>query len=268
MNEPRKTSDLDRALRGWAERRQAAKDFEGLSKRIVAACGDPDAVAASPASAGAPRLRRIARSSAAWFAMGATAATLVAAMLYVAFQNPPGHVPSPDVPPQYAWLQESQLSQKAALLREMEPVFENRLQWVAETNGRVVLQVQQEDRSETSPPETTDVVIRVVVVQREPQATRWTPVWAVDVIARQEEMVHLTPANAGLPLGTELSLWAYAVDDDAIAVDSRLSLAKHSLEVDSSEVQRPRVPSRVHEVRMHGQQYRVFQTIAILNNKV
>jgi hypothetical protein len=265
MNEPRETHDLDHALRGWARRRRTAKDFDGLLKRIVAACGDPGAVDRPPASADTPRLRRIVPGPVTRSAMGGAAATLVAAMLYVGFRDRPDHVVPPDVTPQYAWLQESQLRAKTALLREMDRLFEDRLQWIAETDGRVVLQVQQDGRDRAAAPsEAADVAVRMIVVWRGPKSSRWTPVWSVDVIARQEQVTSLTSANADLPPGTEFSLWAFAVDDNAIAVDSRLSLAEHSLEVESSDVQRPGVPVSVHEVRERGQQYRVFQTIAML----
>ena len=202
--------------------------------------------------------------------MGATAAALVAAIMLLVFRDRPDNdvVPS-GLPPQYAWLQESQLGEKAALLREMQPMFENRLQWIAETDGRVVLQVQQDSGGgAAAPSDAADVVVRVVVVRRGPQSTRWTPVWAVDVVARQEQVVRLTPANADLPPGTEFSLWVFAVDDDVIAVDSRLSLAEHSLRAEFSDVQRPGVPATVYEVQTDGQQYRVFQTIAVLDREV
>ncbi|HUT10596.1 MAG TPA: hypothetical protein VMY42_08870 [Thermoguttaceae bacterium] len=265
MNEPRETSDLDRALHGWAERREAAKDHDGLLGRIMTAHGRGGG-ALPPVSLHAPRLRP---HRTAWFAMGAAAAALVAATLLVVLRPRPDVVVPSDLPPQYAWLDQSQLGEKAALLREMERVFENRLQWVAETEGRVVMQVEQDGRDGAAlPAEAAGVAVRVVVVQRDADSDQWTPVWAVDVLARQQQVVHLTPSNAGLPPGTELVLWAFAVDDDVIAVDSRLSVAEHSLQVEFSDVQRSGVPARVYEVREHGRQYRVFQTIAMLDDKV
>ena len=269
MNEPRETQDLDQTLRNWAERRRAAKNFDGLLNRIVAAWSEPSEAERPTEPVDTPRLRRINRSPAAWCAMGATAAALVAAILLLVFRNRPDHDGAPNgLPPQYAWLEESQLGEKAALLPEMAAMFENRLQWIAETDGRVVLQVQQDSDGGATPTGTPDLVVRLVVVRRGPQTTRWTPVWAVDVVARREQVVRLTPANADLPPGTEFSLWAFPVDDDVIAVDSRLSLVEHSLEAEFSDVQCPGVPAMMHEVQTDGQQYRVFQTIAVLDREV
>jgi len=192
--------------------------------------------------------------------MGAAAAALVAATLLVVLRPRPETVAPNDRPPQYVWLDRSQLAEKATLLREMERVFENRLQWIAETEGRVAMQVEQDGRDRAAAPaEEAGVAVRVVLVQRDADCDRWTPVWAVDVLARQQEVVHLTPSNAGLPPGTELVLWAFALDDDVIAVDSRLSVAEHSLQVEFSDVQRSGVPARVYEVREHGRQYLCFR---------
>ena len=274
MSEKREKPDRDRALRGWDERRRAAKDLDGLAGRIMTAHGQGDAVVrpGAPAAAGPWR-----HKPAAWFAVGSVAATLVAALLLSVFFNRADTLVPDDLPPQYAWLNESQLREKAALLREIEPMFENRLQWIAETEGRVVMQVRQGGDREASDREAVakpaGVAIRVVVVRRDRGSNQWTPVWAVDVIARQEQVVHLTPANADLPPGTELLLWAYAVDDDVIAVDSSLSLAEPSLQVEFNDVQRSGIPTTVyptavHEVPTDGPRYRVFQTIAILDSEV
>jgi hypothetical protein len=269
MTEPRETHDLDQTLRGWAQRRRTTKEFDGLLKRIVAACAESSVVDGPTESEIPLPPYRVGPSPAKWFALGAASAAIIVAMAYVVFRTPPDPVVPPDLAPQYAWLQEGQLGEKIALVREMKQMFENRLQWIAETDGRVVLEVQQDDRGRTaSPPENANVVVRVVVVRRGPDSSRWTPVWAVDVVARQEQVVSLTPASAGLPPGTELSLWAFAVDADAVAVDTRLSLVEHSLAVETSDVQRPGIPVSVHEVRKHGQQYRVFQTVAMLDNEV
>ena len=267
MNEKRETPDLDQALCGWDERRQAAKDVDGLLSRIMTAHDKGVAVDHPYVLVDVCRLRH---NPTAWFAMGAVAAMLVAALLLPVLRDRHDTLAPDDLPPQYAWLNESQLSEKAALLREMEPMFENRLQWVAETEGRVVMLVRQEGQANAEVPKTAGVAIRVVVVRQEPNSKEWMPVWAVDVVTRQEQVVHLTPTNADLPPGTELSLWAYGVDDDVIAVDSRLSLAQPALQVEFNDVQRPGVPATMRPtgVPSDGRQYRVFQTISLLDSEV
>jgi len=58
------------------------------------------------------------------------------------------------------------------------------------------------------------LAVRIVVVRRSPRQAQATPVWAVDVVARQERVIRLSSESAGLPEDVELRLWAYPVDEE------------------------------------------------------
>ncbi len=62
-------------------------------------------------------------------------------------------------------------------------MFDHRLQWIAETGGRVLLEVQSQpatDAAESCAPLAAHIVV-VRAIRRQPQAA---PVWTVDVVAR------------------------------------------------------------------------------------
>ena len=271
MNDQEHTDELDRTLRGWAERRRARQDLDELAQRILTAVAGEAAqreLTGSPPPLRCSSQRRLARNPAVWFSVGAVAAAvIVACWLLVGGREGPGPPdPGGALPPQYAWLQRSQLAEKAVLLRETERLFEGRLEWIAETDGRVLLEVRDRAGGDSAPP-AVPLVIRVVVVRRSADQPEGIPVWAVDVVARQERVIRLSSAAADLPEDAELSIWAYAVDDEMVAVDSRLSLSSLALESRFSGLQKSGEPFAVHTVEARDVQYQVFQTVARLDKE-
>jgi hypothetical protein len=170
-------------------------------------------------------------------------------------------------PPAFAWLDERELAEKARLLRETERLFENRLEWIAETDDRVLLEVRQNAGGGAGTP-ATGLAVRVVVARRNVEQPSWTPVWAVDLVVHQEEVVRLTPQSAHLPNGAELVLWAYPVDEDIVAVDAELSLSGPALQSTFSGLQRSGIPTSVYAAERNGTELRVFQTVAVLDSEV
>jgi hypothetical protein len=141
------------------------------------------------------------------------------------------------------------------------------LQWVVETDGRVVLEVQKPDGVPDRLPAHPAYLVRIVVARQDSHQSPWTPVWAADVVAHQEDLVQLTPETAGTPEGVELALWIYPVDDQVIVVDSDLILSGLPIELQFSGVQQSGVPLAVHAASDNNVQYRVFQTVARLNGE-
>jgi hypothetical protein len=263
MNEDEHPQDLelDQLLGRWAERRQVEKSLDQMHGQIMSAWLEEGAQ--HPDSADVPsgfrvRSRYTMRDRAVWFAIGVAAALIVA--VGVSFVSDDGRSSVPEI----VRLQPDEVMEKAKLLREMERMFENRLEWVAETGGRVLLEIREEDLS--SGPAPTGVAVRVVVVQRGPRQPQWKPVWGVDLVARQEQVIRLTPESASLPKGTEFSLWTYTADEQMIAVDSNLSLVGLPVESTFSGLQQSGIPNVVHATERNGVQYRVYQTVAILDN--
>ena len=181
-------------LKQWAERRQQEKSLDQMHWQIMSAWHEEEAQ--RPSSADVHRVLRLSsrytiRERAVWFAIGVVAALIVAVGVSFISDGDSGSVPAPSMR-EIVELRAGQLTEKARLLREMERMFENRLEWIAETDGRVLLEIQQEDLSGGAH-ESSGVAVRVVVVQRNADQPQWTPVWAVDLVAREERVIRLTP---------------------------------------------------------------------------
>lgn len=269
MNENEQPPDpeLDQLLKQWAERRQQEKSLDQMHGQIMSAWHEEEAQ--RPSSADVHRVIRLSsrytiRERAVWFAIGVVAALIVAVGVSFISDGDSGSVPAPSMP-DIVELRAGQLTEKARLLGEMERMFENRLEWIAETDGRVLLEIQQEDLSGGGH-ESAGVAVRVVVVRRNTDQPQWTPVWAVDLVAREERVIRLTPETGALPEGAELSLWTYAADEQMIAVDSNLSLGNIPVESTSSGLQQSGIPAVIHKTDRDGVQYQVYQTVAMLDN--
>ncbi len=282
MNQPNQPNELDRALRDWTDRRQDRKNLDSLTQRIVVALQEetPQGGDIQPAkTAGIPPSGRFSRSAAIWLSITAAAAAIFVACWLIFSRGKNGEVAQPEpidpgvaerpetLPPEFAWLEKSQLAEKAVLLQEMERLFDHRLQWIAETDGRVLLEVQDRGPGGGEEHSNVPMAARVVVVRWNEQRPRWTPVWAVDVLVRQDQVVRLSLDRAGAPHGTELSLWAYPVDERTIAVDSNLSLSRLALESSFNGIQQSGVPVAMHSIRQGDTQYRVFQTVVRLDGE-
>jgi len=267
-NEQPQDAEVDQLLGRWAERRQSTKNLDQLHEQIMSAWYEEGAQAPDPrvsphVTITSPRQTIPARL--VWFALGAAAAVIIVLGMSTVLDEHGSKV-IVSTTPDSVWLPADQVAEKAKLLREMERVFENRLEWVAETDGRVLLEVRQGGLGESRLDTETGVAVRVVVVRRSANQPHWKPVWAVDLVARQEQVIRLTPESAALPEGAELSLWAYAADEEMVAVDSNLTLAGLPVESTFSGMQQSGKPTVVHSVEESGVEYQVFQTVAILNN--
>jgi len=269
-NEQPQDPELDQLLERWAERRQATKDLDPLRVQITSAWQEeaeqrPDASVSPRAPFVWPRYTM--RTRVIWFALGVAAAVIFAVGVSLVRDDNSRNVPVPPAP-DFVGLQTHQVTEKAKLLREMERLFENRLEWVAETDGRVLLEIRREGPDEGRIPAPIGLAVRVVVVRRTPGQSQWNSVWAVDLVARQEQVIRLTPESGALPEGAELFLWAYAADEQMVAVDSSLSLGGLPVESTFSGMQQSGIPTVVHATERSGVQYQVFQTVAILDNEV
>lgn len=269
-NEQPQDPELDQLLGRWSERRQAEKNVDQMHGHIMSTWLEDEAqrisVADTPTAFSA-RWRYSTRDRAIWFAIGVAAALILTICVSFMSDGDRSSVPAPPTP-DFVWLHADHVTEKAKLLREMERLFENRLEWVAETNGRVLLEIREEGAGDGGVTAPTGVAIRVVVVRRRANQPQWKPVWAVDLVARQEQVIRLTPKSAALPQGAELFLWAYAADEQMVAVDSSLTLGGLPVESTFSGLQQSGIPTVVHSTERSGVQYQVFQTVAILDNEV
>lgn len=226
------------------------------------------------------------RASGTGFLVGVTLSALVA---FVWFAQSAGIEQSPDSLaggsqtelPDYAQLNDEQIRRRTVLLSEMKELFGDQLTWLAETNERI--EVGLSDRQDVSVlsalgNDEVPLAVRVVVERRAAMGNGWEIAWSVDVVSKSEEVVDLAPATDD---GTSMRLWAYAMPDGMFAVDSELSFPSdeassavplpgrtETFHAAFSNVQEDRQPSEEFWTSAGGVEYRVLQTVAVLNKKV
>ena len=262
---------LDALLDQWADQCTSSERLVNLQKRIVSSLQETKFVATADVASPESRRNtqhRVARNQwASRFAVG----TVIAMLLTMGFMLPKWGRPVlstiSEAAPEYAWLQAEQIQNKSVLLAEMESLFDQQLAWIAETDNRLEFGLDRSlsdhaDRSQD--PER--LAVRVIVEQRQQGSTVWQLAWTMDVVSRNEELVRLTPSKAN---GHELQLWTYRLPDGAIAVESEFQLAgKNSFRTRASILHLNTEPMKLVTAPDNGTEYRVFQTVAVLDGKV
>ncbi len=195
----------------------------------------------------------------AWAAIGLAAGIILALFLKVSVERPTPQ--AEDFAAHAAAIPPLQLATQARVYREMQTLFPNQLQWVAQSGRDVRLSVSDTGDSEAK----STVVVRTVVVSRNTGETAWRKEWATDVLMRAEERVEVT---LGADATNKLTLWAYPVADGRTALDSGLDLgAPVRLSSSFSNVLRNGEPTQVLSLKMQEIEYRVFQTIESLSKQ-
>ena len=241
-----------------------------------AAIGRGEVATAGQGNQGRSRFHHALRSSGtchppAWLV--AAASLLVALGLgYAGFrlgsQDPPGPMaPATDAAvPAFAQLDPPALRTAVALLSELEWMFDQRLQWVAETSGQVRLRIAEPGEHVGGQP---TVLVRITVVQRDAARATSQVLWTAQVVGGDQQLVRLGNGPAGATDEPRLQVWAFALPDGRIMVDSELRLAGPvPLHVASGGVQDSGVPTKVYAGRQGGGEFEVYQTVALLKEKV
>jgi hypothetical protein len=271
MNSNTDDEKLDALLDQWADQCVSSERLVNLQKRIVSSLQETKFIATGNVGSQESRRdtqRRVARNPwASRFAVG----TVVMMLLTVGFVLPqlgqPVVSPTFEAAPEYAWLQEEQIQNKFVLLMEMESLFDRQLAWMAETENRLEFGLDRSLFSHTDrSPDPGRFAVRVIVEQRQQGTTVWQSAWAMDVVSRNEEFVRVTPSKA---YGHELQVWTYRLPDGAIAVESVLQLNGTSpFRARASGLHQNTKPLKVVTAQNNGTEYRVFQTVAVLDGKV
>jgi hypothetical protein len=170
--------------------------------------------------------------------------------------------------PKLAHLRESEVRDKADLLRELEKVFDNRLDWVTESGGTMRLEVREDGSPAGLSAAAAPLVVRVTTVRCTPAQPQGQIIGTFDVLMHQEQVVRLSLNAAGFPPGAELAIWAYAVDGALLAVDSSLSLATTSRDSTSSQLQRSGTPSAAYTIKESDGDVKVYQTVVLLGPEI
>jgi hypothetical protein len=271
MNSNPDDKKLDALLKQWADQCASSERLESLQKRIVSSLQETTyvatAVVTSPESRRDTHHRVVRNPWASRFAVGA----VVMMLLTVGFVLPqwgwPVVATTFEAPPEYAWLQEEQIQNKSVLLAEMECLFDQQLAWMAEAGDRLEFgldgsTLHHADRSQAP----AHFAVRVIVEQRQQGTNVWQSAWTMDVVSRNEELVRVTPTKAN---GHELQVWTYRLPDGAIAVESMLQLDGTSpFCARTSGLHQNTKPLKVVTAQDNGTEYRVFQTVAVLDGKV
>jgi hypothetical protein len=304
MNQNLQDDSLDNLLNQWADERSAdSSAIENLQKRISLAIGDDKArqirVEQSvslhePVEAPMPlaELQQARFGPQPVWPLRAklvnrlVGATLLAAVAFIWTTNLLDgsrqwlQVAEVDQPrfPDYAQLTDDEISKRAIVLSEMKDVFGDQLNWLAETDSRFEVGLSEDSLASGLPltqNEAAEIAVRVVVEERSSPDSTWQRTWAADVISQSEEVVELAAKNDDQ---TTMTMWAYVLPDGMVAIDSELSFpGDHSAMIGSqdakfraafSNVQQDRRPSEEFLTGANGMEYRVFQTVAVLNKKV
>jgi hypothetical protein len=193
--------------------------------------------------------------------------TVMLATLLLLIQSPGRAASTSESPPEYAWLQHDQIQNKTLVLQEMERLFDRQFLWLAENGNRVELGLADADTGRSRVADGGEhLAIRIVVQRRQPGSADWKLAWTMDFVSRSEETISVLPKDGN---GTELQLWAYRLPDGAIAVETDLHLSgANVLHAQCSGVQQNGRPVNVSSVRSEDAEYRVFQTVAVLEGKV
>lgn len=262
MSNSNQHRDLDRLLQDWAQHYARPQDSGPLQQRIVDAWRDQTPT--EEPSTNEPRARHSWRYAAGWFSLGVAVAASLALLLH---SRLPSHSlePHSDPIPEVAWIGSSQQAAKLELMRELEHLFEDRLAWIAEPPGGV--QVEIRDVGTGDRKKSARLAVRVVVVQRPLGAAEsdWTPIWTTDLLTYEEQTIRFssqTGPDAGV---AELSLWAYRVDDQVVVVDSALALGGLRRRGNYECAQVSGIPRPLDAFQQDGSEFRVLQTVAILD---
>ena len=286
MNENPPSDPLDNMLQHWADERAASSEhLDNLQDRIVGAIGDDIssidqhvatsriAVTSSAISQSEPPYTRRPISQRRASLVGTLiSVTLLALVAFTWSAQMRSGIPD------YARLNESQLTERMIVLSEMKDVFGNQFNWVAETDSRIEVGLRDESPTNgqsLTPGDALEIVVRVVVEERSSSRDQWRRTWSADVISQSEEVVELAAKDDDQ---STMTMWAYVLPDGMVAIDSELSFSENGradatakaapFRAAFSNVQKDRQPSEELLTGANGVEYRVFQTVAVLNKKV
>jgi len=272
---------LDELLSDWAEQSVSTDRLQNLQERILASAREHHPTVAA---ADAEQTLRALSGTGEGFASGqcvrydrkpwaAQLAVSVAALLLVAVgvflatkPRQSATVADIDIPPAFTWLEDDLLQSKAQLLAEMESMFDGQLVWVAEDGRHVELGIDEAaaDRAATRTANQR-LAVRVVVLRREDKHRNWHVAWAMDVSSRPEELVRIAPRDTD---GDALQLWTHELPDGLFAVDCSVQLGNGEFQTQASTLCEDGLPQQIASSTQNGVEYRVFQTVALLDREV
>jgi hypothetical protein len=261
---------LDLLLRGWADRHAADS---GSLDRVQCAIGqamEQDAQSQVGESTVAAPGRW--QSRALWPSIGVVAALLLAIVSIMLW--PTSSPKQPEIARSYpppgsggvqAAITPDQVARDTKLFAELDRLFGRQLRWVAESDGKLDLGIEP-DAAAAPPANSKPVTIHFTVVKRGRGDRDWSVVWRVNLVARNEQLVQLQPAQADSP---SLMVWTYTLADGKIACDADLSLGgSQGWHMKASELQSAGDVRELASAAEGGVEYRVYQAVQLLDHEV
>lgn len=251
--------DLDEMLRRWAKARNAAEpELDELAARIAAAAASEPYLEV-PALPQPPKRRWL--TPALLSMCGALAASLLFSIWLGRSAQPTGSPtaanglkPASSAPSLAVWTP-AELAEKRRLLTAVDAEFGGHLAWLAEQGKDVSLQVNDAQQPDPGRP----LAIRIVMLHRQRGASQWREVWTTDVVTHSEQMVDALPGTA------EAMVWAYALPDGTISIDTDLTLeVPLRARVRFSGLLKSGIPGQVFSLETAEDEYRIYQTAVVL----
>lgn len=251
---------LDQLLRTWADAHRATSEtHDDLTRRVTTQVRRQPLMCLPQRSA--------ARRASAWLrplacALAGAAVTLVSLLYWRGPPiGPPTSAPASSVPGLPLAVRQLPPDGPGGLARTVNELFCDRLLWLVETDTDVKLGLATNGH----PAELTTssmVVVRMLVLSKAPSDTEWRRAWEANVVTRPEQIVDTILDGESQ---SRLALWAYAMEDGAIAVDSKLKLHEPvSVSVDTSRVFISGKPARVFSMQTETEEFQVYQTAALV----
>jgi hypothetical protein len=266
MNETNR-DPLNLLLRDWAARHAAdSGSLDRIQAAIRQSMAQDDTLHLGGASRAA--LGRW-QSRAMWPLIGVVAALLLATVSVTFWSRKRPEI-ARHAPPQSsgdvrAGITPEQLVRDTKLFAELDRVFGRQLRWVAEFDGKLELGIEP-DATAALPANSQPVTIRFMVVKRGQSDRDWSVVWTVNLVARNEQLVQLQPADADSP---SLMVWTYTLADGKIACDAELSLGgSRAWRMKASELQSAGDVKELASAAEGGVEYRVYQAVQLLDHEV
>lgn len=255
-SEPNK---LDSLLRDWAADANPDTDQLSLLQESILNEWDAENRKVTPAPERSESVRSPRSVLALGVAFGALATALVVLLLsgVVTDHDPEFADNSSDQPPpKFAWLSDAQLADKKILRDEMLEMFDRKFGWIAETGDNLEIGLDGRQNTDGTP----TVAVRVIVEQRTVHQDEWKTVWAIDVVTLSEERIDITPKSFDV---TGFRLWAYALPDGMVSVDTELDKQGSPFMV-AEKLQRGGKPEVIFQQRSGLEEIRVLQAAAVL----
>ena len=110
------------------------------------------------------------------------------------------------------------IDSKARLLAEMQQIFDNRVAWIAETDGKMWFELVDGEKSTGE----RRMVLRLEILASNSVSAEDSPgrIWAMDLILENEQVVEVRT----LATSPEVSVWPYILPDGSVAVETCLNL--------------------------------------------